>query len=138
MPSPQYAREIPQRYRLEGAECKGCGRRYFPARRVCPACKSKELQAVRLAREGRILTYTILHVAPRAFALQTPYAVGIIELDDGARMTAPIVDCAFEELAIGTRVRAVFRRFGTEGHDGIIHYGYKFALIRDERRGTGV
>ena len=31
-------REMPQRYRLEAAECKGCGKRYYPPRQVCPEC----------------------------------------------------------------------------------------------------
>jgi uncharacterized OB-fold protein len=130
MPSPQYAREIPQRYRLEGAACTGCQKRYFPPRRVCPACKGTELVAVPLARQGSIVTYTIIHLGPRGMAMETPYAVAIVELDDGVRLTSQVVDCAPEELSIGARVRAVFRRFGAEGHDGIIHYGHKFVLVR--------
>jgi uncharacterized protein len=130
MPSPQYAREIPQRYRLEGAVCAGCQKRYFPPRRVCPACKGKAFLKVALAREGAIVTYTTIHVGPRGMAMETPYSVAIVELDDGVRLTSQVVDCAPEELSIGARVRAVFRRFGAEGHDGIIHYGHKFVLLR--------
>ena len=31
MPSPRYWREIPARYRLEGARCKSCGKVDYPA-----------------------------------------------------------------------------------------------------------
>ena len=128
MPSPQYAREISTRYRLEGSVCSACGKRSHPPRRVCPVCRGTEFTVVQLAREGAIVSYTIIHTGPQDLAMQTPYAVAIIELDDGARLTAQVVDCSSEELRIGARVRAVFRRFGAEGHDGIIHYGHKFVL----------
>ena len=32
MPAPQYAREIPQRYRLEAARCTSCQKVAFPPR----------------------------------------------------------------------------------------------------------
>ena len=31
-------REMPQRYRLEAAICKKCGKRYYPPRLVCAEC----------------------------------------------------------------------------------------------------
>ncbi len=130
MSSPRSAREIPQRYRLEGARCTGCERRYFPPRLVCPQCKATTFVPVRLARQGKVLTWTVVHAAPGPFASNAPYIVGIVELDDGVRLTVPIVDCDPHELTIGARVRAVFRRLSTENHDGIIHYGRKFALVR--------
>ncbi len=130
MPSPRYAREIPQRYRLEGAQCAACGKRHFPPRKICPACKKTEMRAVPLAREGSVVTWTVVHAAPEPFARQAPYAIGIVQLDDGVRLTAPIIDCAPDELQIGSRVRAVFRRLAQEGDGGIIHYGHKFALVR--------
>ena len=55
-----------------------------------------------------------------------PYCVGIIELKEGAKITAQIVDCKYEDLKIGTEVEAVFRKFYKSGEKGIIHYGTKF------------
>ena len=34
----RYAREMPHRYRMEAAKCKGCGEVYFPHRLVCREC----------------------------------------------------------------------------------------------------
>ena len=129
MPAPRYWREIPQRYRLEAAKCKGCGRMFFPPRLICSDCKSREFKAVKLADEGRILTYTVILVPPSQFADQAPFAIGIIELDDGCRITAQIVDCAPGELEIGKRVRVEFRKIQEEGKAGIICYGYKCVLV---------
>jgi uncharacterized OB-fold protein len=127
MPNPsRYWREIPQRYRLEAAKCKQCGAVSFPPRLVCSSCRAREFETVTLADKGKIFTYTIIRVPPQPFADQAPYAVGIIELDDGARLTGQIVDCRFEDLKIGGRVRIEFRKVFQEGEAGVIYYGYKF------------
>jgi uncharacterized OB-fold protein len=127
MPTPsRYWREIPQRYRLEAAKCKNCGFIAFPPRQICPRCHSRSFETIVLPDAGKIVTYTIIRVPPQPFSDQAPYAVGIIELDNGVRLTGQIVDCAFEELKIGRRVKIEFRKIYQEGEAGVIYYGYKF------------
>lgn len=127
MPTPSRNwREIPQRYRLEAAKCRGCGLVCFPPRVICPRCGSREFDKAKLAGSGKLLTYTIIRVAPQQFEDQAPYAAGIAELDDGVRLTAQIVDCDFSKLAVGMRVKVEFRRIYEEGAAGVIYYGYKF------------
>jgi scaffold protein (connect acetoacetyl-CoA thiolase and HMG-CoA synthase) len=130
MPAPRYAREIPQRYRFEATRCQNCRKVAFPPRQVCPGCRGEALEAVVLSDEGTLATWTVIHVAPRGFAMQTPYVVGIIELPEGVRVTAQVVDADPSELDFGTRVRRVLRRLSEEDEGGIIHYGYKFVLAR--------
>lgn len=127
MPTPsRYWREFPQRYRLEALRCRSCSQVSFPPRLVCPQCRSREFEAVKLAEAGRILTFTVIRVAPPQFVDQAPYAVGIVELDDGVRLTGQIADCSFEGLEIGKRVRVEFRKISADGPAGVIYYGYKF------------
>jgi hypothetical protein len=127
MPSPsKYWREIPQRYRLEAKKCKKCGIVLFPPRLICPECKNREFEDTKLAEKGKILTYTIIRVAPQQFVDQAPFAVGIVELDDGVKLTGQVVDCDFKDLKIGQRVRIEFRKIYEEGAAGILCYGYKF------------
>ncbi|HUI53538.1 MAG TPA: OB-fold domain-containing protein [Bryobacteraceae bacterium] len=78
-----------------------------------------------LKEEGKILAYTVTRVGPSQFADQTPYAVGVIELDDGVRILTQITDCDFDQLAPGQRVRLEFRRIQKQGEAGILCYGYK-------------
>lgn len=127
MPTPsRYWREIPQRYRYEAARCKACGAISFPPRLVCPECQSREFETVKLAESGKIKSYTIIRVPPEPFSDQAPYAVGIIELEDSVCLTGQIVDCDFDSLKIGMKVRLEFRKVFEEGEAGIIYYGYKF------------
>lgn len=127
MPTPsRYWREIPQRYRLEANKCKDCDIIFFPPRLVCPECKKSDLVKTKLAEKGKILSYTIIRVPPHQFVDQAPYAVGIVELDDGVKLTGQIVDCDFEDLKIGKRVKIEFRKIFEEGEAGVLCYGYKF------------
>lgn len=126
MPNPaRYWREIPQRYRLEAGKCTSCGEIYFPPRLICAKCKSRRFETVKLRDEGHLVTYTVIRVGPSQFADQTPYAVGIVELDDGVRITTQIADCDFDKLAMGQRVRIEFRRIQKQGDAGLLCYGYK-------------
>ncbi|RKY82973.1 transcriptional regulator [candidate division KSB1 bacterium] len=134
MPSPRYTREIPQRYRLEAGKCKNCGFIAFPPRLVCPECHNKEFETIKLSEEGKILTYTIIYVPPANFKLESPYAIGIVEMDGGAKLTAQIVDCSFDEISIGQKVKMVFRKIQSEGDSGIICYGYKCVIGNDGHR----
>ncbi|MEO0136977.1 MAG: Zn-ribbon domain-containing OB-fold protein [candidate division WOR-3 bacterium] len=128
MPSPRYTREIPQRYRLEAAKCKNCGKIFFPPRLICSNCKSREFEKIKLPEEGKIVTYTTIRVAPEQFNTQVPYNIAIIELNNGVRVMAQVVDCKPEDMGIGKSVKMVFRKVQEEGEAGIICYGYKAVL----------
>ncbi len=124
--SPRYWREIPQRYRYEAAECTKCGKIFFPPRLVCSGCRGREFKKATLPLDGTIETFTVIRVAPSGFGDEAPYAVGIVKLTNGVKVTAQIVDCAPEELGIGDPVRLEFRRVRQDGESGVICYGYKF------------
>lgn len=128
MITPKYTREIPQRYRLEAGKCAGCGYIAFPPRFVCPECGSREFELVKLTPAGTIVTYTIVHVAAEEFSSETPLPIAIIETEEGARLTAQVVDCDPEDVEIGKRVKLIFRCIQREGHSGINQYGYKAVL----------
>ena len=127
--SARYWREIPQRYRYEAAKCDACARIHFPPRLVCSGCRGRTFSTTTLAPEGEVETFTIIRVPPTGFTAETPYAVGIVRLDDGVKVTAQIVDVDLDELRIGQRVRVEFRRVQKEGEAGLLCYGYKFVPV---------
>src|SRR4030043_345832 len=110
MSSPRYWREIPQRYRLEAEKCKKCGKVFFPPRLICDACKSREFEKITLQKEGKLLTFTVIRVAPTEFTDQTPYAMGIVELNEGVKILTQIADCDFDKLEVGMPLRIEFRK----------------------------
>jgi uncharacterized OB-fold protein len=128
----RFWREIPQRYNLIGNQCGVCNRIYFPPRESCPFCRRKsmdKMKNVKLNGRGKIVTYSIIHDAPEQFEGQSPYPIAIIELDEGPRITAQIVDCDIEDVKIGMRVESTFRKIQEDGYIGAIYYGYKFKLV---------
>lgn len=126
MQVPRHWREIPKRYRLEAAKCSQCGYIAFPQRLICPECGAAEFEKIYLSGKGKLETYTIIRVAPEGFGDQVPYAIGMIELEEGVRLMGQITDCDPETLKIGDHLIAKFRRMREEGESGVIMYGYKF------------
>ena len=98
----------------------------FPPRLICPECQGREFEATKLAERGKVLTYTIIRVPPQQFVDQAPFAVGIVELEDGVCLTGQIVDCGFDLIEIGLPVKLEFRKMYDVGESGVICYGYKF------------
>jgi len=125
MPSPRYWREIPARYRLEAARCRGCGKVAFPPRRACSACRGREWEKTNLSWKGKVITSTVVQVAPTEFQMEAPYAVAVLETPEGARLMAQVVDCDPSTVGPGMEVALVFRRLRKEGHGGILCYGFK-------------
>jgi len=124
-------RLIPQRYNLQGTRCKTCGGKYFPARKLCPRCRrSGEMEEIMFSGEGEIYSYTTVHVPPEGYEFLKPYVVAVIKLKEGPLVTAQLTDCKPEEVEIGKKVEAVFRKIIADGKDGIIRYGYKFRLVK--------
>ena len=125
MPSPRYWREVPNRFRLEAARCEGCGKIAFPARKICPSCRGDKLDKLVLSRKGKVVTSTVVHIAPLDFLMEAPYAVALVETPEGARLMAQVVDCEPSSVAPGMEVALEFRLIRKEGHHGILCYGHK-------------
>jgi len=129
MAIPRFWREIPSRYNLVASRCGNCGTVDFPPRVVCPRCGRKSLgrmEQVKLKGRGTVVTFTIVHDAPKDFDMMKPYALAIVEMEEGVRLTSQVIDVEPAEVKIGMRVETAFRKLGEEGAAGVIHYGYKF------------
>ncbi len=125
MPSPRYAREIPTRYRLEAARCKGCSKVVYPVRQICPSCRGVDFEKVNLSRKGKVITSTVVHVPPDDFLMEAPYAMAVVETPEGARFMTQVVDCDPSTVLPGMDVDLEFRLIRKEGNSGILCYGHK-------------
>ncbi len=123
-------RAYPQTYRLEAARCVKCEKVLFPPRLICDKCKGREFRHFNMKRTGKVVTHTIIRTPSDAFSGEAPFVVGIVEMDDGPRLTTQIVDVPFDEVKIGMPVRLEFRRVLEDGEAGAIQYGYKAVPVR--------
>jgi len=107
---------------VRGMRCGACGGETAPPQPVCPKCGRDDRLTMReIPGEGRLYSFTIVRVPPEGLEHEAPYALGIVELEGGARITARIETPeipssgraengpkdAFDRLAIDGRVRLV-------------------------------
>lgn len=70
-----------------------CGHAWLPARRECPSCLQPGATWERVSGRGRLYSWVVYHTAYHpAFADRLPYAVALVELDEGPRLLAGVVD----------------------------------------------
>ena len=96
--------------KLMAAKCNKCGEILLPPRPICNKCYSKDLNWVELKGRGKLLTYTIIHVAPKQFETLAPYAVGIIKLDDGPQLLGMIRGVELDKLKVGMNLTIDFEK----------------------------
>lgn len=111
--------------RLIGYRCRSCDWVGFPEkRRTCKRCRAApaEFDEIQLSPYGKVLSYVIQYRLPAEF--ESPLALAVVELEDGARLYGHLVDVTPEELCVGLEVEADFRVMFED--DGLNVYSYKF------------
>jgi len=99
--------------KLMAAKCNQCGTLLSPPKPVCTNCFSTDLKWVLLSPKGKLLTYTVIHVAPKQFEKMAPYPVGIVKLEDGPQLLGMIRDIEPEKLKVGMPLTVEFDRPST-------------------------
>jgi uncharacterized OB-fold protein len=102
---------------LWGRRCQGCGRTMVPPRMYCEVCFRPTDAWVRLQGAGRVVTYSVSHVNADASRRegQEPILVAVIEIDGASPMMGMLHllgEVSLEELAVGSRVEAVWKPKG--------------------------
>lgn len=88
--------------------CRACGQAHWYPRRICPHCGKAEVDWVPAAGGGTVYSFSVMRRA------QVPYAIAYVTLDEGVTMLTNLVECDFDALAVGQRVRLVWRDAGPE------------------------
>lgn len=78
-----------------------------------------------VGKTGTIVAFTLIRVPPADFTDQAPYPVVLVELDEGMRITAQLVDWQEMHLKAGQKVVTVVRRITKPSTEGVIPYGIK-------------
>ena len=99
-----------QQGKLMAGKCLKCGKIHLPPRPLCDNCYSQQFEWVEAPKNGKLLTYTVIHIAPTQFQNLAPYPVGIVELGNGLRLPGMILGVSQDQLKVGI---ALVIDFGT-------------------------
>ncbi len=101
--------EAARRHQLVVQRCRGCGAHRFPARDLCSSCLSREADWVPVSGRGTVFTWAVMHqIYHPGFADEVPYAVVVVELEEGARLVSNLLDCPAAEIRAGMPVEVTF------------------------------
>lgn len=98
-----------KKHKLMIQHCEDCQLYIFYPRFLCPHCFSEKVTWVQASGKGRIHSYTVVHKATPPFNKETPFIVGIIELEEGVRMLSRIVGDR-ELVAIDKTVSVIYKQ----------------------------
>jgi len=73
--------------RIVGSQCTKCHEIYVPPRPVCKNCGSYDIDITTIEGQGKIITWTVIHIAPPTHINKVPYTLAIVELSNGQRLT---------------------------------------------------
>jgi len=82
-----------------------------------------------LGKKGKIITWTMIYVAGSEFKKFAPYPVAVIQLEEGKKITAPIVDYEKGDLRIGSEVKVILRKVREGDKEDVLVYGVKLKPI---------
>lgn len=90
--------------------CRACGAYQHPAESFCYHCPSTELDWETVPGHGTVYSFIVVHQRYHpAFADHLPYVVATVQLDEGPRLLAPMLDEP-TTIEIGARVRPRIER----------------------------
>jgi uncharacterized OB-fold protein len=87
--------------------CDACFRLIWYPRAHCPRCMSVDLHWEVMSGHGLVYSYTVNRRGQGAQPSQPPPLIAYVELAEGPRIIAHVVDVEMEELAIGAAVTLV-------------------------------
>jgi len=89
--------------------CEACERAYWPPSPLCPHCFADAVGWRWASGRGTVSSFVVVHQRwfP-AFAGEIPYNVAQVELEEGPRLTASLIEIANDAIEVGMAVEAVF------------------------------
>ncbi len=105
----------------EGAEkgelriqrCGACKGLRHPPRPMCPLCTSLDWDYVLSSGNGEVYSF-IVHHHPPVYGFETPFAIALVELEEGTRMVGNLPGVSPEKVEVGLPVEVSFVRIDDE------------------------
>jgi uncharacterized OB-fold protein len=98
---------------LRVRKCQRCGAKFRFAYYLCPSCWSDQLGWEAVSGRGVVSHVSVVHQAPyAAFQEDAPYALVLVDLEEGVRMMSNVVELPADQVRIGMPVRVKFETRG--------------------------
>ena len=111
---------------LVANRCDNCGALYFDRRNACAKCSGRSFSQQRLADDGTVRSFTIVHRA--APGVPTPYVSAIVDVSGGGVVKANLlnVEPSPDHVRFGMKVRLTTTVAGVddEGTEAV-QFGYE-------------
>lgn len=94
-----------------GVKCLNCDNLMVPPRVICKECKGKKLEWFEFKSEGKLETFSIIHVGPTAHKDKVPYCIGVVRFMEGPMLTGRLIGVEPdkpENIRVGMKVIAEF------------------------------
>jgi uncharacterized OB-fold protein/acyl dehydratase len=114
-PRPRPGTTHDNRFFFEGAKehrlliqrCAACQALRHPPQPRCDKCGSYDWDALQSSGRGVVYSYVVNHY-PQVPAFDYPLPIGLIELEEGTRLVAQLVDVPVEDIAVGMPVEVTW------------------------------
>lgn len=94
---------------LRFQRCDDCATWRHPPRVLCASCGSERWTWTPSTGRGEVYTWTVTHQALHpAFAEDVPYAVVVVQMDEGVRLVSGVRDLPLADLRLGLPVEVDF------------------------------
>ena len=98
---------------LRYVRCEECGLAIGDAPRICWRCRSRRLRWEVSPGRGRLYSWTVVW-RPQTPKFEVPYAVALIQLDEGFTVVSAVIGCEPEDLREGMRLNVEFHPSGED------------------------
>lgn len=78
--------------KLLGLKCKSCSNITIPPKMTCQECGGTDLDIVELNKRGKIVTFTLVQVAPEGRQNEVPYIIALVKLEEGPWIMGNLID----------------------------------------------
>ncbi|HKW05827.1 MAG TPA: Zn-ribbon domain-containing OB-fold protein [Nitrososphaerales archaeon] len=90
--------------KIETTQCNSCSKTQWPPRSICSNCLSMDLKWVELPTKGTIAAFSKAYIGTIEGEVP-PILVAALDLEGGLRLLTRLVNCDFDALKIGMRVK---------------------------------
>lgn len=110
---------------LIGSQCKKCGTKFYPQRKICAHCYGNDLEEIALSKRGKIWSFTDAQQTYPGVLLKAPFIVGLVELPEKVYVMTQLTGIDPKDLKIGLGVEFYEYKIAEDAEREIIAFAFR-------------